>query len=632
MSLISFSNVSKSYLTDLILDHVSFIVNSNEKVALVGPNGTGKTTIFKLILKEELPTLMAKEDKVGVISILKDLRIGYLSQQAITNINNTVREELKLVFEKEYKELEKLNQLAEELNTNSNPSKIEEYNEFLEYLNNKNVFAIESKINGYISKFHFEKNILDKKISTLSGGERIKIAFVKLLLEEHDILLLDEPTNHLDISTIEWLEDYLKKYKGTVLFISHDRYFLNEVATKILDLDDKKVTTYNLPYDKYLEEKELRFKQQLAQFEKEEEEMARLKKFIEYFMPKPRFVGRAKDRVHKLERLQENHINKPVKEDRSININLDSTNLKNKRLLTFENFNCGYNNVPLFNEFSFSLFSNDRLAIVGNNGIGKTTLIKTLIGEIPPINGQILRHRDLKIGYIKQNDYELSSYNTCFDYLKSKYPNKYDKDIRTALGNFLFKKDEVFKSCSVLSHGEQMRLILCGLSLSNYDILILDEPTNHLDLVSKECLLDALKKYNGAIIFISHDRYFINELADYTLFISKEMTLINEGNYDDLKLAIEQKYSSSAAIFESKDSSQKIKNPAEPKDFSKTSNKLSNNKRIALEKRLTEIESRLLEIEESLSQNIEYMLINDLTEEKRILEEEYLEISSILEQ
>ena len=624
MSLISFSNVSKSFGTDLLLDHISFNINLGEKVALVGPNGIGKSTIFKLILKEELPTLMPREDKVGSISILNGINIGYLSQQAISDINNTVYQELKSVFKTTLEELDRLNKMSEELNSNNNQIKIEEYNEFLEYLNEKNAFSIEPKIRGYISKFHFDKDILDKKISTLSGGERIKIAFVKLLLEDHDVLLLDEPTNHLDISTIEWLEEYLKKYKGTVLFISHDRYFLNTVADKILDLDNKKVVTYNLCYDDYLKEKELRFQQELAQFQKEEEEMERLKKFIEYFMPKPRFVGRAKDRVHKLERLEANHINRPTKENRSINLNLDSNNLKNKRLMSFEEVSAGYNGNKLFNPFSFVLFSNYRLAIVGDNGIGKTTLIKTIMNELPLVSGNIIRHRELSIGYIKQNDYDLSKYENCFEYLKAKYPNKLDKDLRTALGSFLFRKDEVFKPCSVLSHGEQMRLILCGLSLSSYDILILDEPTNHLDLVVKECLLNSLKNYNGAIIFISHDRYFINELATYTLYLSKEMTYLTEGTYDDLKYELENKIKLEVPCVENE-----IKK--ETKIINKN-NKLSNNKRNDYLNKLKVIEKRLEEIEIELSEDIDYQLINSLTEEREKLESEYLEISSILEE
>jgi ATP-binding cassette subfamily F protein 3 len=292
--------------------------------------------------------------------------------------------------------------------------------------------------------------------------------------------------------------------------------------------------------------------------------------------------------------------------------------------MTFEELSAGYNNKSLFNPFTFTLFSNFRLGIVGDNGIGKTTLIKTIMNELKPTNGSIIHHRELNIGYIKQNDYDLSKYENCFEYLRSKYPNKLDKELRGALGAFLFKKDEVFKSCSVLSHGEQMRLILCGLSLSSYDILILDEPTNHLDLVVKECLLDALKKYNGAIIFISHDRYFINELATYTLYLSRNLTHLVEGSYDDLKYELENKI-----VVEEIPKNLKIE--AVKQSSGETSSKLSNNKKNSYMKRLEEIENRIADIDKELSLDIDYQKINDLTEEKEVLEIEYIEIAQILE-
>ena len=268
--------------------------------------------------------------------------------------------------------------------------------------------------------------------------------------------------------------------------------------------------------------------------------MERLKKFIEFYMPKPRFVGRAKDRVHKLEKLESTHIDKPTKENKNIKFNIEGSNLKNKGLIELKDLSAGYDGKALFNPFSFTLYGKDRLAVIGDNGIGKTTLIKTIIKQIPPICGEIKYLRTLKIGYIKQNDYEFVSKDTCLDYLKKKYPLKLEKELRTALGRFLFKKEDVFKNCTLLSNGERMRLVLCDLSLSDYDVLILDEPTNHLDLVTKECLLNALRDYQGAIIFISHDRYFINSLANYVLYISHTETIINEGNYDDFKLRFDK--------------------------------------------------------------------------------------------
>ena len=629
MSLISFSNVSKYYSLDLILDHVSFNINKGEKVALVGPNGTGKTTIFKLILNKEEPTLMPKEDKVGDISILSGTKIGYLNQNAIEDINHTVKEELNLVFKDIYKKIDEFNSLTVSMATKNDENTFERYNKLLDYLTSINAFNLDNRINEYISKFHFSNDILDTKISTLSGGERMKIAFIKLLLIDYDVLLLDEPTNHLDISTIERLEEYLKSYKGTILFISHDRYFLTTLADKILDLDNHKVTSYSMGYDEYLKEKEINYQNQLAQFKKEEEEMERLKRFIEFYMPKPRFVGRAKDRVHKLEKLEKNHIDKPLKENKSIKFRIEGSNLRNKGLLEMKDVIAGYES-GLFKPFSFTLYGKDRLAIVGDNGIGKTTLIKSIIGQIPLISGGIRKLRELKIGYIKQNDYEFISKDTCLDYLREKYPNKLERELRTALGRFLFKKEDVFKNCLNLSNGERMRLVLCDLSLSEYDILILDEPTNHLDLVTKECLLDALKEYNGAIIFISHDRYFINSLAQFVLYIGKENTILVEGDYDDLKLELDK-----LNLNEDKSTQGNSKiNFDKPLVYDELpkKEKLSNNKLNELKREAHKIENRLSEIDELLSMDFEdYSEIDALNDEKAELEEKYFEIIDILD-
>lgn len=627
MALISFSNVTKYYSLNLILDHVTFQINKGEKVALVGSNGAGKTTLFKLILKEEEPTLVAKEDKVGDISILTGTKIGYLNQDAISDINNTVLEELEIPFLPLKEKLNKFNELTLKLNENTSLEELNHYNELLDELTRDGAFTIKNKISEYLSRFKLPESMLNEKIKSLSGGERMKIAFIKLLLVDYDLLLLDEPTNHLDISTIEWLENYLKDYRGTILFISHDRYFLNTLANKILDLENHKIDTYNMSYDNYLKEKEIKYQNLLAQYEKEEEEMERLKKFIEFYMPKPRFVGRAKDRVHKLERLEASHIDKPTKENRNIKIKLEGSNLKNKGLISFDNVSAGYD-AALFPPFSFTLYGKDHLAIIGDNGIGKTTLVKSIMHEIPLICGEIKYLRDLKIGYIKQNDYEFVSKDTCLDYLKKKYPAKAERELRTALGRFLFKKEDVFKNCTLLSNGERMRLVLCDLSLSECDVLILDEPTNHLDLVTKECLLSALKEYKGAIIFISHDRYFINSLADFVLYLSREKSVINEGSYDDLKAILDGESNDSFNRESSKTETKKelVYDKLEKKE------KLSNNKIQELKNRAHEIEEELLFIDDELSKDFEdYKVIDELTDRKSELESEYFKIIESLE-
>ena len=627
MALISFSNVTKYYSLNLILDHVTFQINKGEKVALVGSNGAGKTTLFKLILKEEEPTLVAKEDKVGDISILTATKIGYLNQDAISDVNNTVLEELEIPFLPLKEKLNKFNELTLKLNENTSLEELNQYNELLDELTRDGAFTIKNKISEYLSRFKLPESMLNEKIKSLSGGERMKIAFIKLLLVDYDLLLLDEPTNHLDISTIEWLENYLKDYRGTILFISHARYFLNTLANKILDLENHKIDTYNMSYDNYLKEKEIKYQNLLAQYEKEEEEMERLKKFIEFYMPKPRFVGRAKDRVHKLERLEANHIDKPTKENRNIKIKLEGSNLKNKGLISFDNVSAGYD-AALFPPFSFTLYGKDHLAIIGDNGIGKTTLVKSIMHEIPLICGEIKYLRDLKIGYIKQNDYEFVSKDTCLDYLKKKYPAKAERELRTALGRFLFKKEDVFKNCTLLSNGERMRLVLCDLSLSEYDVLILDEPTNHLDLVTKECLLSALKEYKGAIIFISHDRYFINSLADFVLYLSREKSVTNEGSYDDLKAILDGE---SNDTFNSESSKTETKKELVYDKLEKKE-KLSNNKIQELKNRAHEIEEELLFIDDELSKDFEdYKVIDELTDRKSELESEYFKIIESLE-
>ncbi len=632
MALISFTNVTKYYENDMILDHISFQVNKNEKVALIGDNGAGKTTIFKLILKEIEPSLVTKEDKPGEISIIKDINIGYLDQNAIKNINNTVLEELEEPF-LELKKLEdEFKKISELYALNSNDQKIsDKYNQMLEKVESSRVFSYKNEIETLVSKFSFPLTILNKQVKFLSGGERMKIAFIKLLLFKYDVLLLDEPTNHLDISTIEWLEEYLKSYPGTIIFISHDRYFIEAIASKIMELEGHHLTIYNTTYENYLAEKERNYQHLLEVSKREEEEMAKLKKFIEFYMPKPRFASRAKDRVKKLERLEKNHVIQPKKENHNIKIVLKGGNLKNKELIEVKNLVVGYD-CPLLNEINFSLYGKDKLAIIGDNGIGKTTLIKTILKEIPPLKGEIKEKRKINYGYIKQNDYSFKKGETILSHLRNIYPTKTERELRGALGRFLFKSDEVYKEVSLLSNGEKMRVNLCALMLSSYDILILDEPTNHLDLVTKECLISGLKEYEGAIIFISHDRYFINQVADFVLALSKDKVLYLEGNYDDLKTEIEEeskefiKYQNDEKIIKENKNSSLIF------DKDKKKQSLSKNKIQELEKRMAEIERDIETINTLLEEDFsDYRKIEELSDKKDELEKEYLEILKTLD-
>ena len=629
MSVITFNNVTKYYSSTLILDHVSFTVNKGEKVALIGNNGAGKTTLFKLILGIEEPTLVPKEDKVGEISILKGSSIGYLDQNCISDINHTVEQELLLAFEKQIKMESQIEELGEQIKRDSTNEKLlEKYNNLLQDFEKERGYTYKNEIKEYLSKFNFDLSYLDRKISSLSGGERMKIAFIKILLFNYDILLLDEPTNHIDVSTIEWLEGFLKNYEGTIFFISHDRYFLNSLATKILELESHKLTAYNMGYDNYLIAKKQNYESLLKQSIKEERQIEKYKRFIEFYMPKPRFASRAHDREKKLAKLEANRTEVPKEENRKINFKIEGSVLANKQVLKFSNVVVGYDK-PLCPEFSFVLYGQDRLAIVGDNGIGKTTLVKSIVGDINLYKGSIKPLRGIQVGYIKQNDYTFEKNTDAIEYLREKFPNKLDKELRGNLGKFLFKGDDIFKSTGLMSNGEKMRLILCALTMSSYEVLVLDEPTNHLDMITKECLIEALKNYDGCIIFVSHDRYFINELANETLYLTPNQALLVEGNYDDLKLKLEAMNKEQEHI----DLKELEKNLVKEKLPEKKKEKLSNNAIQKLQEEMADIELSLDVIDEKFSDpSTKYDEYADLNEEKSNLETRYYEILGILEE
>ena len=617
MSIITFTNVSKYFGSDLILDHVSFNINLKERVALIGNNGTGKTTIFKLILKELEPSLLPKEDKPGEISILSNLKIGYLDQNAITNIENKVYEELLLAF-KETLEIEnKINQFK------NIEDHLEEYNKLIELFEKKHGYTYQNEIKDMISRFSFPESILEKQIKELSGGERMKIAFIKILLFNYDVLLLDEPTNHLDISTIEWLESFLSSFKGTLFFISHDSYFIDKIATKVIELENKKVTIYNVDYKHYQELKREKYETLLKQVKKEEALIARYKRFIEFYKPKPRFVSRAKDREKKLAKLEKNRAELPPNSKKQIKFTLEGGNISSRQLLEFENVEVGYD-VPLNKPFSFLLYGQDHLAVLGDNGVGKTTLIKSIIKEIPLLKGKIKELRPIKYGYIKQNDFVFEENLTALEFLKKNHPLKTEKELRNILGNFLFSGDDVFKNVLNMSNGEKMRLILSSLSLNEYDILLLDEPTNHLDLMTKDSLIDSLLNFKGCLIFISHDRYFINRLANKVLYISKNITSFIDGDYDDLKKYLERLKSIKPLTM--KEIEENLKKEIPKKE------KLSNNKINELKKELSEIEQELEALDEKINDDFtSYTEFDELNEKKDTLEARYLEILELLD-
>lgn len=526
MQILNVQQLKKEFGDDILFEDVSFSLNDNDRLALIGPNGNGKSTLIKIILNEVDKTS-------GEVVLAKGTTIGYLSQDVITNLDNNLYDEVESVFSSLIEQEKKLKEMEDEISLNPNNIEfIEEYgikqNDFLE----KGGYNYHYLINMMLSKFGFYKEDLTRTISSFSGGERTKIAFVKLLLIKPNLLILDEPTNHLDISTIEWLEQYLKGYEGALLFISHDRYFIDALANKIVELENKTSSFYKGNYTYYVEEKKLRYEQLLSKYNNQQKEIARLKRFIEFYKPKPRFVARAKDREKKLEHMK--IIDKPVTENNFLKLSFQGNVYEGKEIISVKDLTIGYDK-PLIKNLNFSLYGKDRIAIMGSNGCGKTTLLDALINHKHILSGEIKYVRNVNVGYIKQHQIDLNPDRTIFEEMQFNFPSLGEKTIYNYLGRFNFDYEDSSKKIAILSGGEKTRIVLAKIMLENYDILVLDEPTNHLDMVTRQALILALQAYQGSIIFVSHDRYFVDELATHLIYVDHQTPYFIKGNFLDFK-------------------------------------------------------------------------------------------------
>ena len=526
MQILNVQQLKKEFGDDILFEDVSFSLNDNDRLALIGPNGNGKSTLIKIILNEVDKTS-------GEVVLAKGTIIGYLSQDVITNLDNNLYDEVESVFSSLIEQEKKLKEMEDEISLNpNNVELIEEYgikqNDFLE----KGGYNYHYLINMMLSKFGFYKEDLTRTISSFSGGERTKIAFVKLLLIKPNLLILDEPTNHLDISTIEWLEQYLKGYEGALLFISHDRYFIDALANKIVELENKTSSFYKGNYTYYVEEKKLRYEQLLSKYNNQQKEIARLKRFIEFYKPKPRFVARAKDREKKLEHMK--IIDKPVTENNFLKLSFQGNVYEGKEIISVKDLTIGYDK-PLIKNLNFSLYGKDRIAIMGSNGCGKTTLLDALINHKHILNGEIKYVRNVNVGYIKQHQIDLNPDRTIFEEMQFNFPSLGEKTIYNYLGRFNFDYEDSSKKIAILSGGEKTRIVLAKIMLENYDVLVLDEPTNHLDMVTRQALILALQAYQGSIIFVSHDRYFVDELATHLIYVDHQTPYFIKGNFLDFK-------------------------------------------------------------------------------------------------
>lgn len=531
MYLLSATGILKEFQGEPLTSPLTFNIDENEKIALIGSNGCGKSTLIKMLIGELEP------DK-GHVTLSKNCTIGYLSQSVISDLSHTLYEEAEEVFKPLMEEEKFLEDLCEKIAEDpSNTELLDTYSHREPLFREKDGYNFRYKIRLILNYFKFKEEDYNRPITSFSGGERMKIAFAKLLLLNPSLLILDEPTNHLDISTIEWLEEYLKSYKGAILFVSHDRYFINSLATRVLEIEKGKLESYSGNYDKYAAEKKVRYESQLKLYLKEEKQKQKLEWFIKFYMPKPRFVSRAHDREKKLARLEKTRVEKPTEVKNKVHIDFQGKLRVGKRVFETKELAVGYDK-PLISDIEFSFFGGDKLAIMGDNGSGKTTFIKTLLGKIKPYSGKICFYDNFNIGYLPQDGLLIRSNKTVLDYFRDLFPLLTLQEVYNTLGAFDFSREDDEKIVDNLSGGEKMRLVLSTLVEQKYDILVLDEPTNHLDMMTKEELIEAIGKYKGSIIIISHDRSFVDNLCNCLLYFENNKAYYYQGDYSHFKVAM----------------------------------------------------------------------------------------------
>lgn len=532
MIVLSCNNLNKSFGIDLVLENINFTVNENDKIGIIGVNGTGKTTLFKII------SGIYGYDS-GDIYTSKDCEIGYLEQNTNFHSENTIFEEVLEVFkdiidmENYLRELE--DKIAKE-SSNSNSTNLEklmnEYSNKLELFSDINGYGYKSEAKGILKGLGFSDEDMSKPISILSGGEKTRVLLGKLLLKKPNLLLLDEPTNHLDSEAIEWLEVFLKQYKGTVILISHDRYFLDQVVNRIFEIHNKKLKSYNGNYSKFLElsatEKEIeqkKYDDQQKEIKKQEESIERLKAY-----GREKHLKRARSKEKSLDKVE--ILDKPESYRKKAKIEFNPTITSGNDVLKLRNVSMGYGERILFKDLNLDIYRGEKVALIGANGIGKSTLFKIIMKELTPYSGEIKFGTNVNVSYFHQEQKTLNLNNTIIDEIWNNNPNLTQTSIRNMLGSFLFQGEEVFKQISTLSGGERARIAILKLILSNANLLLLDEPTNHLDIDSKEVLEQALSGYTGTIFTISHDRYFLNTVVDKVLVLDENGITEYLGNYD----------------------------------------------------------------------------------------------------
>ena len=526
MIILQANKIERSFAGEVLFNNINLQVDERDRIALVGKNGAGKSTLLKILVGEEEPTS-------GEINKKKDISLSYLAQDSRFESENTIYDEMLYVFDDLRRTEKQLRQMELEMGEKSGEDLeklMADYDRLSENFRQAGGFIYEADIRAILNGFKFDETMWQMKIAELSGGQNTRLALAKMLLEKPNLLVLDEPTNHLDIETIAWLENYLVNYSGALIIVSHDRYFLDKVATITLDLTKHSLDRYVGNYSRFVEQKEQKLATEAKNYEKQQKEIAALEDFVNRNLVRASTTKRAQSRRKQLEKME--RLDKPEAGKKSANMTFQSEKTSGNVVLTVEDAAIGYDGEILSQPINLDLRKMNAVAIVGPNGIGKSTFIKSIVDQIPFIKGEKRFGANVELGYYDQTQSKLTPSNTVLDELWNDFKLTPEVEIRNRLGAFLFSGDDVKKSVGMLSGGERARLLLAKLSMENNNFLILDEPTNHLDIDSKEVLENALIDFDGTLLFVSHDRYFINRVATHVLELSENGSTLYLGDYD----------------------------------------------------------------------------------------------------
>lgn len=530
MILLQVQQVARYFGADTLFENVSLDVSDNSRIALVGRNGVGKSTLLKMIIGNESPD-------AGQITKKKGLTIGYLAQNTGLESDKTIYAEMLSVFErlqimeKNLHEMEaKIADPGADHSSSAYSQLLNQYDQLLHDFEEQNGYGYEAEVRSVLHGFHFEQEDYDRKISSLSGGQKTRLALAKLLLEQRDLLILDEPTNHLDIDTLTWLEGYVQNYKGALLIVSHDRYFLDRIVNEVYEISHHHSSYYKGNYSAYIDQKAERLRQDWKNYEKQQAEISKLEDFVNKNLVRASTTKRAQSRRKQLEKME--RLERPEGDEKGPHFKFTADSQSGNIILTVKDAAIGYDGRIISSPINIDLRKNQVMAIVGPNGIGKSTLLKSVLGQIPFVKGSSEFGTNVKVGYYDQEQHNLHDKKTVLNELWDDHPTTPEKDIRSILGSFLFIGDDVSKVVHNLSGGEKARLLLTKLAMKHDNFLILDEPTNHLDIDSKEVLENAVMDFNGTVLFVSHDRYFINKVATCVLEIAPQGSTLYLGDYD----------------------------------------------------------------------------------------------------